>query len=160
MLRFFFPFILWFSPFLFIFKHRHSNKQRTMVNGYSYHHHFVFSMSASSLWEFVFISNYVYVHTSEQDSPWPSFFFIYYYYYFFYLLHERRRTEPGTHRYVYFDMNFLQNRWTDLKLKTLTISLRSCMRQNINLRIWSTFERSFCTKIVLDKHQAHTLSTR
>ena len=42
MLRFFFPFILWFSPFLFIFKHRHSNKQRTMVNEYSYHHHFVF----------------------------------------------------------------------------------------------------------------------
>ena len=40
--KIFFPFILWFSPFLFIFKHRHSNKQRTMVNGYSYHHHFVF----------------------------------------------------------------------------------------------------------------------
>ena len=74
--KIFFPFILWFSPFLFIFKHRHSNKQRTMVNGYSYHHHFVFSMSASSLWEFVFISNYVYVHTSEQDSPWPSFFYL------------------------------------------------------------------------------------
>ena len=42
----FFPIhTLIFSFFVFIFKHRHSNKQRTMVNEYSYYHHF-FSMSA------------------------------------------------------------------------------------------------------------------
>ena len=45
MLRFFSHSYFDFLLFLFIFKHRHSNKQRTMVNEYSYYHHF-FSMSA------------------------------------------------------------------------------------------------------------------
>ena len=164
MLRFFFPFILWFSPFLFIFKHRHSNKQRTMVNGYSYHHHFVFFYVFIEPLRIRFHLQLCICAYLRARFPLTKFFLfiiiIIIIIIIFYLLHERRRTEPGTHRYVYFDMNFLQNRWTDLKLKTLTISLRSCMRQNINLRIWSTFERSFCTKIILDKHQAHTLSTR
>ena len=160
MLRFFFPFILWFSPFLFIFKHRHSNKQRTMVNGYSYHHHFVFFYVCIEPLRIRFHLQLFICAYLRARFPLTKFFLFIIIIIIFYLLHERRRTEPGTHRYVYFDMNFLQNRWTDLKLKTLTISLRSCMKQNINLRIWSTFERSLCTKIILDKHQAHTLSTR
>ena len=42
MLRFFSHSYFDFLLFLFIFKHRHSNKQRTMVNEYSYYHHFFF----------------------------------------------------------------------------------------------------------------------
>ena len=71
-------------------------------------------MSASSLWEFVFISNYVYVHTSEQV------YFIIIIIIFFYLLHERRRTELGTHRYVYFDLFT----WISYKIDEQTLSLK------------------------------------
>ena len=39
---FFFHSYFDFLLFLFIFKHWHSNKQRTMVNEYRYHHHFFF----------------------------------------------------------------------------------------------------------------------
>ena len=39
---------------------------------------------------------------------------------FFNLLHERRRTEPGTHRYVYFDLLT----WISYKIDEQTLSLK------------------------------------
>ena len=39
---------------------------------------------------------------------------------FFYLLRERRRTEPGTHRYVYFDLFT----WISYKIDEQTLSLK------------------------------------
>lgn len=59
-----------FLLFLFIFKHRHSNKQRTMVNEYSYYHHFFFSMSA------LYLSFIRWKILSKKSLAFALFFFL------------------------------------------------------------------------------------
>ena len=120
--KIFFPFILWFSPFLFIFKHRHSNKQRTMVNEYSYHHHFVsFYVCIEPLIIRFHLQLCICAYLRAR-FPLTKFFFILLLLslLLFYLLHERRRTEPGTHRYVYFDLFT----WISYKIDEQTLSLK------------------------------------
>ena len=96
--KIFFPFILWFSPFLFIFKRRHSNKQRTMVNGYSYHHRFVFFCIEPLRIRF-HLQQCICAYLRAR-FPLTKFFFTYYYYFFIFCVNVDVQSPELTCMYI------------------------------------------------------------